>query len=57
MAIEIRELVIRAVVPSHTSPVGPPGPEAQAASRKKERALVAATVREVLRILKRDRER
>ena len=60
MAIEIRQLVIRAVVEAGPRPEAaarqPPPPPADQADRSNE-ALLAACVREVLRELRRSRER
>lgn len=56
MPVEIRELVIRAVVdaPSQQSP---PGPALPAAAEAERQALIEECVRQVLKVLKRDTER
>ncbi len=54
MPVEIRELIIRAV--AHESAV-PSSPGLEEGEGPSEEAIIAACVKEVLRILKKDKER
>jgi hypothetical protein len=56
MPVEIRELIIRAVAVPETRGEGEPAPPGQAAVEDKE-ALIQECVRQVLRILKKMKER
>lgn len=57
MPVEIRELVIRALVDLESDPRESPPPRQSEAAVEQKDALVEAAVREVLRVLRANRER